>query len=337
MTDTLVHVEGLSYQEMIDYYKEKSPRIKEGVVPLISSQYGVPIEIIRKDLELKFQDRIKPISQIYSEYINYCEKTKYFFRMRCLDDVIEGARPGEFVVIAGRTGTGKTALIGTLISQMLENNYNILFFSLEMKASRIFERLACGYLRLKRRELEKLVLLGLSETKLRVLLEKYNNLLIYDKGSLNIEELDLVLAESEDLMENKIDVIFIDYLGLLRVIGKKTSYETMSALSKATVDFAKRNEVLTIAAVQCNRTAEGKPIEKSHLRGSGEIEEDADIILGLWRDISSEREKLKSRENLGLIEVYLRVLKNRSGQAGNEFSLVFDAPYFLFSEEPFEV
>lgn len=328
--------ESLSYKEVLKYYLDKPRRIKEAASLKLSLDYDLPLGLVRKDLGLEDGDLgFKTFPQAFESYLKRLAKGEYRLGFKSLDSFIEGLKAGEFIVVAGRAGVGKTAFLQSLVKRM--SKFKILFISLELPAERLFERFAASYLDTDLKYIREELKLGVGEKKFIRMFRDFENILIYDNAVLNLSDLDMVVAQVEDFLDSKLDVVFIDYLGLIRVRGNLTPYERMSRISKEVTSFAKRQDVLVIAASQCSRAAEGRPIEKSHLRGSGELEEDADVILGLWRDLESEREELSQRDSVSLIQVYLRILKNRNGIAGKELSFYFHPYTFDFSEEPFDV
>lgn len=307
------------YHSWINYLKEKPARIKEAYIPTIVREFQIPIQIVKVDLGLEEdQERIKTFSTAVLDLIDFLDKPKIYSLYEPVDNLIGGYFQGQVIILAGRSRTGKTTIALNMIDKFLQQNVPVLFFSLEMSAARVTQRIFQMKTGASDLELRRSVALGLFEKEFldKIGDEYFKNLIIYDKGALPAQELDIVFAEACEHLGKQVKVVFIDYFELVKIYSKDT-LEQSSKVSKIISDFAKRNKVITFILHQCNRAGEGKEIQINHIRYAGE--EDADLIYGFWRPNYEEESKGNAKELL----VEMKVLKNRDGREG-KFHLIID-------------
>lgn len=240
-----------------------------------------------------------------------------------LDNLVIGLKPGEMFVLAARPSIGKTSIALNIIRNIAlrEQVRPIAFFSLEMTAEQITRRLLCTEAQIpestffdgsfKHNEMSKLTN---SVTKF-----KRSKIFIDPTGGLTIAEL---RAKARRLMAmEKIELIVIDYLQLMKVGGKVDSrQQEVAEISGGIKKLAKELNVPVLVLAQLNREIEkgtgpksAKP-KLSHLRESGAIEQDADLVVFLHRD------RDETKENKDVMtegsDAQLIVEKNRNGRTG---------------------
>ena len=233
-----------------------------------------------------------------------------------LDDILSGFKKNDFIVVAGRPSMGKTALALNFARNISsDSNYSIGFFSLEMSSDQLVERLITseakidGNLvrtgRLPKNEWKKLSNAAniLSQT----------NIYIDDSADLNIMEL---RAKARQLKaEKNISILFIDYIQLLNAPGRTESrQQEISYISRSLKALAKELNIPVVALSQLSRAVESRTDHRpimSDLRESGAIEQDADVVLFIYRKFVYS----KNEEDEGLGE--LIVAKHRNGPTGN--------------------
>jgi len=211
---------------------------------------------------------------------------------------------GDLVIVACRPSVGKTAFMLNLI-----NNIGINFqkkvgvFSCEMNKSSIIKRLMCLIGRIDSQRIRQG---SLRENDFSRMIDTGNKfsesyILIDDTPNIRFQELK---SKARHMRRKGIQILFIDYLTLIKYREKGMSrWEAVGIISKGLKELARELEIPVICLSQLNREAEGKTPSLSHLRQSGEIEEDADIILFLNR-------KREERET------QLIIAKNRNGPVG---------------------
>lgn len=236
-------------------------------------------------------------------------------------------RRSELVLIASRPGVGKTWALLELIERTLRRDEaaGALIFELEMLAEHLGERIAGHALGLSPSEL------GRSAKKGAVTIDdvmgkapSYDRFEIHEQG-VTVRDLPKAIESVEKARGYRPTIIAVDYVGLLEWDGAAgaKSYERVSDNARRLKDVARSEGVAILAAVQLSRAAgvgNTKP-SLDQMRDSGVLEEAADRVLGLWRDVEIEDETPaeKRRGELGLV-----VLKNRFGQSDGEVQLRFD-------------
>jgi replicative DNA helicase len=235
-----------------------------------------------------------------------------------LDALTAGFQPSELVILAARPSMGKTAL-GLNISHHvgLKTDMGVGFFSMEMSEAQIVTRLLCaeaqidlqktrtGYL--SDRDFEKLKLAGESLSGARIHID--------ESPALTIMEMK---AKTRRLkMEQRLDIVFVDYIQLMRTGGRfENRNQEMSFISRSLKELAKELRIPVVGISQLSRAPEkGRREPKpmlSDLRESGAIEQDADVVIFIYRPefYHPDDETLR-----GVAEV--SIAKQRNGPVGS--------------------
>lgn len=242
-----------------------------------------------------------------------------------------GFKPQEYIILAARPSIGKTAFGVSLIREMLRNNKKVAFFSLEMPASQITIRLLSNMSRVNTRSI---INASFSEADFQRVLNAAD--VLYEKSLYVIDVPNIRLADlrakSRSLKREKnIDIIIIDYIGLIDPGLPSTTprYEVVATVSKSLKQLARELKIPVIALCQVSRDSEEREPLLSSLRDSGSIEQDADIVMFLHRKRKlTEEEKQKNvRDETGnpvLQVTKLIVAKQRNGETG-EIKIGFNA------------
>ncbi len=233
-----------------------------------------------------------------------------------LDDLILGLNKSELVIIAARPGMGKTSIaLNIALNVAMTQHKKVAIFSLEMSREQLVTRL------LSRAALvpsQNLFTGRLNEQQWRDVAAAANTLsacdiLIDDNSTLTVADMNAQCRTIKDL-----DLVVIDYLQLMSSAGgrgfsNESRTQAVSDISRMMKVMAKQLGVPVICLSQLNRAAEARQDKRpllSDLRESGSIEQDADVVIGLYREGYNNREC----ENPNLAEAI--VLKNRKGQTG---------------------
>ncbi len=234
-----------------------------------------------------------------------------------LDRVLSGWQKSDLIIIAARPGMGKTALVvSALRNAAVDFNFPVAIFSLEMASLQLVNRLISAEAEL---ESEKIKRGNLAEFEWQQLVHKTNRLsaapiYIDDTPALSILEL---RAKCRRLKaEHNVQLIVIDYLQLMKGDSQGNREQEIASISRALKGIAKELEVPVIALSQLSRGVETRGGDKrpqlSDLRESGSIEQDADIVMFLYRPeyykISVDEEGLPTQ---GMAEII--VAKHRNG------------------------
>jgi replicative DNA helicase len=248
-----------------------------------------------------------------------------------LDALTAGFQPSELVILAARPSMGKTAL-GLNISHHvgLKTDMGVGFFSMEMSEAQIVTRLLCaeaqidlqktrtGYL--SDRDIEKLKLAGEALSGARIYID--------ESPALTIMEMK---AKTRRLkMEQRLDIVFVDYIQLMRTGGRfENRNQEMSFISRSLKELAKELRIPVVGISQLSRAPEkGRREPKpmlSDLRESGAIEQDADVVVFIYRPefYHPDDETLR-----GVAEV--SIAKQRNGPIGG-LQLAFIREYARFA------
>lgn len=252
-----------------------------------------------------------------------------------LDRVTSGWQPSDLIVIAARPGMGKTAFVLTVArNAAIDFSKPVAIFSLEMSSVQLVTRLISAEAQLPGDKLRKG---DLQSYEWQQLNSKINNLIdapiyIDDTPSLSIFEL---RAKARRLKaQHNIQMIIIDYIQLMSggiERGQGNREQEISTISRSLKSLAKELNVPVIALSQLNRSVESRPSKKpmlSDLRESGAIEQDADMVIFIYRpeyykqDVGAEGENLQ-----GLAEI--SIAKHRNG-ALEDVKLKFISKYAKF-------
>jgi replicative DNA helicase len=236
-----------------------------------------------------------------------------------LDKFLNGGfRSGQLVLIGARPSIGKSALAACMALNMMQQGHKVLFFTLEMPAEDVFLRMASissGNSLSTLQTRPNTIKNTLPESYFAMLRER----LILDDTTY-LDERMLTARTESAARKHGVDVVFVDYLGKLSCsIGHDNEYEQLRVISAALKNLALSQKIPVIALVQLNRAVEAtaKQIPSmANIRGSGHLEQDADIIIFPHRqmvEIADENGELyESRDN----KTSLIIDKNRSGRTG---------------------
>jgi len=237
-----------------------------------------------------------------------------------------GWQPGDLIILAARPSIGKTAFALACAVEALKTGKSILIFSLEMSRERLMDRLLIGYSDCDPMRYKTGKLNPLEKQNIRSVSEKLQqcNLFIVDKGAMGLSDIEAYATARH--REGKCDIIIIDYLQLMKTRHEKnkTRDGELSEVSRGLKLMAKELNVPVIALSQLNREVEKRSDKKpmlADLRESGAIEQDADLVLLLYRAAFYGIETIEVGNNtessIGIGE--LIIAKHRNGETGTEY------------------
>ena len=202
-----------------------------------------------------------------------------------LDNMTLGFQKSEMIIIGARPSVGKTALCLSMVLHIAAlKNVSVGIFSLEMNGVSLMERLLAAQAQIDSRHLRS-GLLGPKE--LHKLTEQVNYLYkapIFIDDTPNIALLDLRTRARRMVHRHGVQIIFIDYLGLITTNNSnQPRHEQMAEISMNIKSLARELDIPVVALSQVGRQTEGKVPNLSDLRGSGALEQDADVVMYLHR------------------------------------------------------
>src|SRR5690606_36573987 len=251
-----------------------------------------------------------------------------------LDEYMNGMEPEALIIIAARPSMGKSAFAMNLALDAAMYNKGgkagVAIFSLEMSNEQLVSRMISSLSNIENSKLRTGHLTSQEWKHFELYTERIQNYNIFfdDSTASNINE---IRARCRKLaQEKKLDLVVIDYLQLIHadMRGNASRQEEVSKISRALKQMAKELKVPVIALSQLSRdvekTGDKKPL-LAHLRESGSIEQDADIVMFIHRDEYYNRDK----EPSGDAEIILA--KNRQGRIGS-IKFIFQTQYSRFAE-----
>lgn len=252
-----------------------------------------------------------------------------------LDNRTAGLQPTELIILAARPAMGKTSLALSIAQNAAtQNNWPVLVFSLEMSSTQLAERMLCSEAKVDSTALRRGQLRRQDMTNLTYAANTLSKapIMIDDTPALSIRE---VRARARRFVSNKslfkereYGLIVVDYLQLMRGTQIKggSREQEISEISRGLKSLAKELNCPVLALSQLNRGLESRPDKRpmlSDLRESGAIEQDADVILFVYRDVVYNKET----ENEKIAEIIIG--KNRHGATGTVETL-FEGRYTRF-------
>lgn len=264
----------------------------------------------------------KPLTEVFQEVANYVDSRSQSSGASAgletgfcdLDRMIGGLEPGNLAIIAARPSCGKTMFSGNIADHTAQTGRSVLFFTLEMSAREIGMRLMAARARLSVQTMRAGTDDVESWGRMSNELGRSGNqkLFICDKGAIGVG---FVRAKARQIKrKHGLDLIVIDYLQLMTAPGHSNRTQEIGNISRNLKALAKELQVPIIALAQLNRGVESRPDKRpmmSDLRDSGEVEQDADIVIMLHRESLYN----DAPEWQGIAEALVR--KNRNGALGD--------------------
>lgn len=250
--------------------------------------------------------------------------------LRVLDNITAGFHKGELTVIAGRPSQGKTSLALTIARNMAVKGRTVGFFSLEMTKVELVSRLLIAEARIDGQEMRtgKLKPEGWSKLMATAHIIAEAPIFFDETPVMNITQ---IRAKARRLKsEHNAEVIFVDYIGLMNDTGKELRRDLqVGIITRGLKALAKELNVIVVAISQLSRRVEERKPQipvLSDLRDSGSIEQDADVVIFLYRKYFYSN----NYEDKG--KALLIIAKQRNGETGRR-ELVFIENYAKFEDK----
>lgn len=267
------------------------------------------------------------------------------FGLRSLDEML-AAHAGDLVVVAGRPGMGKSALVGGIavsvgLATTPDEHQAAIVFSAEMGREQVAQRLLSAEARVPVSALRQANVSDSGWTALTGAAQRLDGcaLVLDDTAAPKLAHVQATIRETKRQLEQwptgddrkrALRLVVVDYIQIMGTSGDRRSNnreQDISELSRGLKEIARREEVVVVALSQLNRGVEARSNKRpllSDLRESGAIEQDADAIVFVYRD-----EYYNPKGPQGVAE--LLVAKNRNGSTGRGF-VKFDGPFTMFSD-----
>ena len=309
---------------------------------------------VREDIEKKSKSANKGLTGLTSGY-------------NCLDAMTHGWQKGDLIILAARPSVGKTAFgMNLAYEAAIRGKVPVGFFSLEMGADKVMERLIASRSCVSNNDIQTGKLYGKDRVKVASAIEEISQTELFFDDTPNSKLGDLV-AKATKLKATHPDLglIVIDYLGRITYSDKldmSARQQEVSYISGALKTLARQLKLPVICLSQLNRSVDNNPDKVpnlANLRESGAIEQDADIVMLMYRpdyytatgqSIKTKYQLKAEKQNGGepepeapqptaeekkangdMSETKIIIAKNRNGQTGT-ITLLFQKAYSRFCE-----
>jgi replicative DNA helicase len=247
-----------------------------------------------------------------------------------LNEMTSGLQPSDLVVIAARPGMGKTSFALNIAQHAAREGKSIGVFSLEMSREQLFLRLLTGQARIDAHRM-RTGRLGRDEwARLTAAFGELAGMPIFIDDTAGTGVLEMRAKSRRLKLEHGLDLLIVDYLQLMRGRGRaENRNQEISEISRSLKELAKELRLPVIAISQLSRAPEQRGNDRrpqlSDLRESGAIEQDADLVMFIYR----EEVYKPTEENRGRAQII--IAKQRNGPIGN-LDLAFIREYTKFEE-----
>ncbi len=236
-----------------------------------------------------------------------------------LDERTSGFQNGDFIVIAGRPSMGKTAFALNIAAfSAMKNNVPVVIFSLEMSAENLVQRMLCSEAGVNLKNLRRNILTDEDWVNLVTAAGNLDRAPIYVDDSASLTMLELKTKARRLKVDNDIKLLIVDYLQLITgtAVSKQVSrQQEISEISRGLKALAKELDLPVVVVSQLSRMPEHRVGDHrprlADLRESGAIEQDADVVIFIYREEVYDRDKpeVKGRAEID-------IAKQRNGPTG---------------------
>lgn len=302
-------------------------------------------EVEKNVFELSSKRKVEDFKEIYKVAQNVSEQTEKNASRNeevigidtgygCVNKYTQGFQPGQLIILAARPAMGKSAFAMNLAVNVANKNNNghasVAIFALEMSAEQLVERMIACDASIKLNLIKSGKIPKNDWIRFNTSIEKLGNLNLYfdDSSDATIAS---IRAKCRKLKANsRLDFVVIDYLQLIDSEGR-SQLEKVTKITRSLKLMARELECPVLALSQLSRDVEKREGDKrpmmADLRDSGSIEQDADIVMFLYREDYYN----KQSERKG--EADLIIAKNRSGSTHEGLPFLFTGEFQRFKEK----
>lgn len=311
--------EGHTARDLVDRAEQKVFEIAEAGFSArdgaVSVRSMLPALIDQIDEWHTNPDKLRGLATGYSEF----------------DRMTGGMRPGDLIIVAGRPSMGKTTLAVNMAEYAAVNpniRASVAIFSMEMPSEQLMTRMLSSIGGVPLNSIRSGRISDEDWVRITSATSQLSEAKIFIDETPALTPTDLRARARRVKREHGLDLVVVDYLQLMQVAGSKENRATeISEISRGLKALAKELSIPVIALSQLNRSVEQREHKKpvmSDLRESGAIEQDADMILLIYREEVYDKNTTKK----GIAEIDLA--KHRNGEIGT-FLLTFQGPYSRFA------
>ena len=259
-----------------------------------------------------------------------------------IDEMLCGLNAGDLIILAARPSMGKTAFalnvaLNTSFTQpaWLERMPRTLLYSLEMGRSQLASRLLCMRARIDAHKLRSGKIPPEDRQELSMAADELTRTGLFIDDTPGLTMMTLRSRARRLKAQGGLDLIVVDYLQLLTFPGHENRLQEISQISRSLKELARELKVPVLALAQLSRAVESRDPPRpqlSDLRESGSIEQDADVVLMLYR--ADRYHKYATDENRGVAEIICA--KQRNGPTGDVKLQFFDSSMRFENRAPTE-
>lgn len=258
-----------------------------------------------------------------------------------LDEKTDGLHRGDLVIVAGRPSMGKSAFAGNVFENVTRSGYQGVFFSLEMGQEQVMDRMTASVGRVKFQNVRSGRLESDEWHKFTRACESMieSTMRIDDTPSLSLTDLKAKCRKLKS--KDGLDLVIVDYLQLMKMPAKDNRVQAIGEISRGLKLLARELDCTVMALSQLNRSVDSRADKRptmSDLRDSGEIEQDADVILFPYRP-AAYCDKCRDRKDSGdhntashqsVAEIIIE--KQRNGERNISVPMAWIGKYQKFTE-----
>ncbi len=297
----------------------------------------------------RYRHDVQPLEQVLDDLRDHLERLKEHEGVagiptgfRHLDHLLKGLQPSDLIIVAGRPGMGKTAFLVTMALHAARVGKRVAIFSLEMSNEQLAQRMLSQETNLGADLFRDPRQLSATQwERLREAMERLSRLTIFldDTPALTPQQLRVKCLRLSQ--HYGLDLVIVDYLQLMSS-GRRSEnrVQEVSYISRSLKHLARDLNIPVVAAAQLSRAVEQRPDRRpmlSDLRESGALEQDADVVMFLYREAYYQEDKegdekaATRRRRTEPEPVELHVAKHRNGPTG-KIQLIFEPLRAAFRE-----
>ena len=323
LIDAATEIASAAY-EATDDVKDIMDDAEKKILAVAANQTGGAFEPIRNIV-------IDTVGRVETLYENQGGLTGISTGFRDLDRDTSGLQKSDLILVAARPSMGKTAFTLNIATYAALHGHTVAFFSLEMSKEQLVQRMLCSEGGIDSQRLRTGQLEDADWDRLINTADRISKASIYIDDTAGINVMDLRSKARRLKAEHGLDLIVIDYLQLMQGRPSKNGdnrQQEISEISRSLKALARELNVPVIALSQLSRSVEARQVKRpmlSDLRESGSLEQDADIVMFLYREDYYDQET----ERKNITEVI--IAKHRNGPIGT-IELFFQKEFTKFRD-----
>ena len=323
LIDVATEIASAAY-EATDDVKDIMDDAEKKILAVAANQTGGAFEPIRNIV-------IDTVGRVETLYENQGGLTGISTGFRDLDRDTSGLQKSDLILVAARPSMGKTAFTLNIATYAAMHGHTVAFFSLEMSKEQLVQRMLCSEGGIDSQRLRTGQLEDADWDRLINTADRVSKASIYIDDTAGINVMDLRSKARRLKAEHGLDLIVIDYLQLMQGRPNKNGdnrQQEISEISRSLKALARELNVPVIALSQLSRSVEARQVKRpmlSDLRESGSLEQDADIVMFLYREDYYD----KDTEHKNQTEVI--IAKHRNGPV-DTVNLYFQKEYTKFRD-----